>query len=87
MCALQLGLDDQPVKTDAVHAAFYAAAHTRLSAALGDEGRQVALDTIIDLYRNAGRGSEPGLMAPQPRRQEGPVHRRRSRASDDEVKA
>jgi hypothetical protein len=43
---------DRPASADAVHAAFYAAAHARLSAALGEEERQVVLDAIIDLHRS-----------------------------------
>ena len=54
MYALHPALGDHPAAAEAVHAAFYAAAHARLSAALGDEGRQVALDTMIDLYRTLG---------------------------------
>ena len=54
MYAVQPAVVDQSAPADAVHAAFYAAAHVRLSAALGDEARQVALDTMIDLYYTHG---------------------------------
>jgi hypothetical protein len=46
---------DPPSAGDPAHAAFYAAAHARLSAALGDEARQVVLDSIIDLHRGRVR--------------------------------
>jgi hypothetical protein len=46
---------DPPSAGDPAHAAFYAAAHARLSAALGDEARQVVLDSIIDLHRSRVR--------------------------------
>jgi hypothetical protein len=49
---------DQPSPADPAHAAFYAAAHARLSAALGDEAHQAVLDSIIDLHR-IRRGARP----------------------------
>ena len=49
---------DQPSLADPAHAAFYAAAHARLSAALGDEAHQAVLDSIIDLHR-IRRGARP----------------------------
>jgi hypothetical protein len=54
MYAFQPALVEQPNTTAIAHAAFYAAAHARLQGALGNDGRRVALDTVIDLYRANG---------------------------------
>ncbi|MDB5066685.1 MAG: hypothetical protein JWM18_3119 [Chloroflexi bacterium] len=54
MYALQPVLVEQPNPSATAHAAFYAAAHARLQGALGNRGRRVALDSVIDRYRANG---------------------------------